>query len=140
MNLRPARTEEPDINLTPLIDVVFNILLFFIVTTTFINEGALSLTLPEASPEARAADSPVLLLTIDADGQYTLDSRALINRQRDTVRRALTGLIEQGDQRPLVIKADRLAPHESVVWALDAAGQAGIGKVSIATTPDDKTP
>lgn len=135
MNLRAPRREEPDINLTPLIDVVFLMLIFFMISTTFLQEGNLRLVLPEASPEPVAQERQTLELTVNADGQYFLDGKPLLNRQAETVRRALRQLVVAGDQRPLIIRADANTPHQAVVTALDAAGQAGITQVAIATTP-----
>lgn len=141
MNLRPQAREEVEINLAPFIDVVFLLLIFFMVSTTFLREGNLELTLPEASPEPAQMDAPALELTIDASGEYVLNGRALANRQPQTIQRALEqALAEAGAAQELVIRADASTPHQAVVTALDAAGQAGIKKLGIATIPDEQTP
>ena len=74
MNLRPQRPEPPDINLAPLIDVVFLLLIFFMVTTTFRDEVGIKIQLPESAGEA-AAESQPLILTIDADGTFYVNDR-----------------------------------------------------------------
>jgi biopolymer transport protein ExbD len=137
VNLRPRRREEPEVSLTPLIDVVFTILIFFMVSTTFVTEGKLRLVLPQASAQPSAAQQDPLELAIDANGQFFLDGKPLINRQTLTVKRALAGFSQDGGAPPLVIKADANTPHQAVVTALDAAGQAGIKQISIATVPDE---
>lgn len=139
MNLRPQRREDPEISLTALIDVVFTILIFFVITTTFVPESGLKITLPEASaiPSAERPDN--LELAIDAEGNYFLGGRALVNRQPETVKRALEEAVAGGDRRPLVIRADGKASHQAVVVALDAAGQVGIKQISIATVPPEQS-
>lgn len=136
MNLRPRRREEPEINLTPLIDVVFLLLIFFMVSTTFLRESNLEVSLPEASGEPEAAAEQPLELTINRQGSFFLDGKALVNAQMDTVRRALEQATAGRAEAGLVVRADARTPHQAVVTALDAAGRAGIEKVAIATTPD----
>jgi biopolymer transport protein ExbD len=139
MNLRPRVREELDVNLAPFIDVVFLLLIFFMVSTTFLQEGSLELALPEASPTPAEARAEALELVIDADGNYALDGRALANRQPQTVRRALERARGEAAQpRPLVVRADARTPHQAVVTALDAAGQAGIKQLGITTVPDEE--
>ncbi len=137
MNLRPRRQEEPEINLTPLIDVVFLMLIFFMVSTTFMRQADLELTLPEASREPGEPAAEVIELAINADGDYFINGEPLINTQLDTVRRALEQAREATPDAPLVIRADAMTAHQSVVTAMDAAGQANISRLSIATVPQD---
>lgn len=137
MNLRRRNRTDIEINLAPFIDVVFLLLIFFMVSTTFLREGNLELTLPEASPAPTETQANTLELTIDASGHYALDGQALANRQPQTIRRALEQRLAESDQaQQLVIRADADTPHQAVVRALDAAGQASIKKIGIATIPD----
>lgn len=138
MNLRPRRREEPEITLTPLIDVVFLMLIFFMVSATFLNEADMELTLPEASREPVQRPSTPVELTINAEGDYYIDGTALANQQTNTVERALEQAMESAPGVPLVIRADGRTPHQSLVTALDAAGRAGIERVSIATVPEEQ--
>ena len=137
MNLRPRRREEPEITLTPLIDVVFLMLIFFMVSATFLNEADMELSLPEASQEpGERAFSPIEL-TINADGDYYVDGNALVNQQVGTVQSALEQAMDAQPGAPLIIRADGRTPHQSLVTALDAAGRANIESLSIATVPED---
>ncbi|KAB7627630.1 ExbD/TolR family protein [Alkalilimnicola sp. S0819] len=135
MNLRPRRREDPDINLTPLIDVVFLLLIFFMVSTTFLRDANLRINLPQAALTPQEQPEQSLELTINSRGEYFLDGRALVNSGMDTLRRALE---EAGSgDTALVLRADADTPHQAVVTALEAAGKAGIASVGIATTQDD---
>ena len=136
MNLRPRRREEPEINLTPLIDVVFLMLIFFMVSATFLDEADMELILPEASEEPAERAVQPLQLTVNADGDYYLEGEALSDREAATVERALRDAMADQPGRPLVIRADGRTQHQRLVTALDAAGRAGIETVNIATVPD----
>ena len=132
--------EEPEITLTPLIDIVFLMLIFFMVSTTFMRESAIEIALPEASERPVQQSTGPIILSINARGSFFLDGRALVNSQRDTVRRALEQARAADSDRPLLIQADADARHQSLVTAMDAAGQAGISQISIATLRDQATP
>ncbi len=140
MNLRSRSREEPEINLTSLIDVVLLLLVFFMVSTSFVRETEISLRLPEAAAETAPADTDELLeITITEAGAYLVNGRPLVNNERRTLRAALERMA--GDQRavPVVIRADAMATHQAVVTAMDVAGQLGFVEISIATvTPDDR--
>ncbi len=135
MNLRGRRKDEPEITLTPLIDVVFLMLIFFMVSTTFLREADISLTLPEAGLEpAERAQEPIEL-AISADGEFFVNGRELVNSQLDTIRRALIEAREDDPEAPLVIRADARASHQNVVRGMEAAGRADITRLSFATLP-----
>ena len=133
MNFRTRRREEPVVNLTPLIDVILLLVIFFAVTTTFNHQSALHVDLPEADakPEEQA-DQPVTV-TIDAQGRYYVQQQQLINTQVATLRRAIQLAAGERSSPPLVISADAKTPHQAVVTAMDAARQLGIVRLSIAT-------
>ncbi len=133
MNLRRQRAEEPDINLTPLIDVVFLLLIFFMVSTTFKHDSELAVELPEASAEPVTHTEKPLELVIDAEGRFFIGDKELVNRKLNTVKQALTDAAGDNRQQPLVIRADGKTPHQAVVTAMDAAGQIGFKRLSIAT-------
>ncbi|MCG5528083.1 MULTISPECIES: biopolymer transporter ExbD [Halorhodospira] len=138
MNLRRRqRRDEPDLNLTPLIDVVFLLLIFFMVTTTFVDQVGLDITLPEAEQETEEAQPRLLEIGISAEGEYFVDGSPLVNREIDTLVRALEEAREAGDVAGIVVRADADAPHRAVVRALDGAGRVGIDRVSIATKRSD---
>ena len=133
---RRAR-QEVEVNLTPLIDVVFLLLIFFMVSTTFTKETHLSIDLPESSAQSnRVADLQIEIL-ITREGDFAINGVALANREQRTLRAAI-GKISEGDTAiPMVITADSATPHQSVVTALDVAGQLGFSRLSITTTLTD---
>lgn len=138
MNLRPGHAEESvEVNLTPLIDVVFLLLIFFMVTTTFDRHAKLKVSLPEATAKATQNQSDPLVLSIDAKGNYFINDRQIVNQQLETLKQAINKVVAQshGDisEVALVLRADANTPHQSVVRAMDAASQLGLTKLSIAT-------
>ena len=154
MNLRPQRPEPPDINLAPLIDVVFLLLIFFMVTTSFRDEVGIKIRLPEASGEAAAETQP-LILTIDAEGTFYVNDRQVADRQPATLSKALAaamtlaaagpgqaggeGATPAGDL-PLVLKADARTPHQAVMTAMDVASRLGLSRLSFAASRSQDSP
>jgi biopolymer transport protein ExbD len=137
VNLRPGHKEDSvEINLTPLIDVVFLLLIFFMVTTTFDRHARLKVSLPESSTRAVQQQDKPIVLSIDAKGNYFINDRQIINQSIDTLKQAIlktVGDTESLKQTSLVLRADANTPHQSVVRAMDAASQLGVTKLSIAT-------
>ncbi|NJN45899.1 MAG: biopolymer transporter ExbD [Candidatus Competibacteraceae bacterium] len=133
MNLRPRRRQEPDINLTPLIDVVFLLLIFFMVSTTFRKETELNIDLPEAdqAPSVTEEDKGKLEIGIDEQGQYFINGEALSDKRRETLQAALMEAVGDNRELPLVISADAETPHQAVVTAMDVAGKIGIKQLAI---------
>ena len=138
MRIRRRARPEVGIDLVPLIDVVFMLLIFFMVSTTFQKETGIKIDLPESTTSARHEEDTVINLTIGADGAYAVNGRMLVNNQLATLMRAL-GDVSGGDHdQRLVITADANARHQAVVTAMDAAGQVGLTHLSIATrSPED---
>ena len=140
MNLRPRHREDPEINLISLIDVLLVLLIFFMVSTTFQQEGRVKVQLPQASqlPVPRGAQEP-LVITVTAEGAYRVNERTLINSSPDTLRSAL--LKEAGTARgPITIRADARTTHQAVVTAMDVAGKLGFSQLNIATVHEGGTP
>jgi biopolymer transport protein ExbD len=133
MQLRKPGAEQPDINLTSLIDVVFLLLIFFMITTTFQHSTALKVALPEADSAADTDEPDMVMLSISADGRFALDDDLLDGDDVDLVRDALTRRWRATPDATLVINADAETAHRHVVTALDAASGAGIDRLSIAT-------
>ncbi len=125
--------EEVQINLTPLIDVVFLLLIFFMVSTTFDTTSQLKIRLPEASPNETRTEPRKLNLVIDADGKFILNSRELVDNRSATLRAALERALEER-MLPIVIQSDAASPVQSLVTAMDVVTQLGLVQVSIATT------
>ncbi len=132
MNIRPREDEEPTLNLTPLIDVVFLLLIFFMVTTSFVRDAELQIELPEAGAEA-ASPQEGIEIVIDADGRYFIDSQELVNNRPDTVRSALRQVAGEQREARLKVRADARASHQSVVTVLDVAGRMGFVNIVIET-------
>lgn len=133
MNFKRQNREPVEVNLTPLIDIVFLLLIFFMVSTTFTKENHLKLDLPEASAQAAPDDKAVLEIIISAQGDYSINNQALVNQQLDTLKRGLQKALAGRDDAPVVITADANTPHQAVVRAMDAAGQVGLVNLSITT-------
>jgi len=131
---------EAEINLTPLIDVVFLLLIFFMVTTTFSREAEIKLKLPEAS-SAEKSDPSTQLVTIQINdiGQFSVkgpedeEARELISSKLDTLRKAIKRAAGEMKDPVVLIRADRLTPHEAVVNAMDAARRLGFFQITFAT-------
>jgi biopolymer transport protein ExbD len=134
MNLRPDRRDERvDVNLTPLIDVVFLLLIFFMVSTTFDRHANLKVELPEASAKKQQQAEEPVVLSIDAKGNYFINDRQLVNTTLETLKTALQKTVADKKDVSLVLRADAKTPHQSVVRAMDAASQLGLTRLSIAT-------
>lgn len=139
MRLQSQSRDEPEINVISLVDVLLVLVLFFMVSTTFLRENEISLELPEATADAALpAPDESLEIAITASGAYVVNGRELVNSERRTLRAAIERL--SGDRRdvPVFIRADAASTHQSVVTAMDVAGQLGFVRLNIATvTPPD---
>ncbi len=132
MKLRHTRRETAEINLTPLIDVVFLLLIFFMVSTTFQREAELSIELPEASTEAQERKDEPIEVAIDAGGRYYVNGRALLNKQPKNLKQALKEAAGDRSSVLVVISADANTTHQSVVTVMDAARQLGLVRLTFA--------
>jgi len=133
MNFQPKRKEDVELNITPLIDVVFLLLIFFMITTTFERESELSITLPEASREVSEAKPDAIRVSVDARSRVYVNDQALLNTRTTTIKEAIDKAL--GDLRdvPVIISADAEATHQIVVNVMDAARQLGLVKITFAT-------
>jgi biopolymer transport protein ExbD len=128
---------EPDINLTPLIDVVFLLLIFFMVSTSFVKQSQITIRLPEAESTAMVDAPPEQIdIMITEQGTYLVNGRELINNRPETIRNALQRVSAGNTNLPLTISADANARHQHVVTAMDVAGRLGFVRISIATVDD----
>lgn len=133
MNLKPDRSDDIELNITPLIDVVFLLLIFFMVSTTFDKQAKLKIDLPEASATAQQQNEDSIVIGIDAKGRFFVNDRQLVNTQLQTLKLALSKTIGDKKDVPIVLRADAQTPHQAVVTAMDAASQLGLTRLSIAT-------
>lgn len=129
------REEEFEINVIPLIDVLLTLLMFFVMTTTFVQYAGMKISLPEASPVERMETDRPLTVLVDAEGRYFIDNNEVLNPALDTLMDALRRVAGDDRTRAVVLRADARTPHQAVITAMDALGQLGFGRLSLATTP-----
>lgn len=136
MNLKPRRAEEPDVNLVSLIDVVLMIVVFFMLSSTFVDESSLRIRLPEVSSSSGAppAGEPIVITVTEAGG-YRVNGRELINSSPETLRAALQRVAGEDREATVTLRADGRATHQAVVTAMDVVGRLGFRQVDIATVP-----
>lgn len=139
MNFR--KDNEPkqvEVNLTPLIDVVFLLLIFFMVSTTFDKQAQIEIKLPEAeSSELADKDPEIIAVGVNAEGKYYVNNEELLKSDPDTLKRMLIKVAKNKRDLPVVISADGKAPHQSVVTVLDVASQLGMTQMTFATRQSD---
>lgn len=134
MNLRRRAHEEPELNLISLVDVVLLLLIFFMISTTFVDEGRIRLQLPQAGVEpVSAQEQDPIEIAVTAGGEYRVNGRVLINTSTATLSAAVARLAGESRETPVTIRADARATHQSVVTAMDVVGRLGLRNISIAT-------
>ena len=138
MNFRSQNHSETDINMTPLIDVVFLLLIFFMVSTTFERESELRIALPEASEQPAAPRDDIILVSIDANEQMYIDAEPLPDTDMATLDAALKAQALRLDAAPVVIRADAEVSHQAVIRVMDAARRAGLVNITFATRALDR--
>ena len=130
--------KQVEVNLTPLIDVVFLLLIFFMVSTTFDKQAQIEIKLPEAeSSEVVEKDPEIIAIGVNAEGKYYVNNEELLKSDADTLKRMLIKTAKNNKELPVVISADGKAPHQSVVTVLDVASQLGMTKMTFATRQSD---
>jgi biopolymer transport protein ExbD len=138
MNLKPRTHEEPEINIVSLIDVVLLLVVFFMLSSRFTDEGRLRVHLPQASsvPQAKPESEP-LVVTVTQQGGYRVNERELINASQETLRAAI--LKEAGESRNqrITLRADARATHQAVITAMDVLGRLGFAEINIATVEEE---
>ena len=136
LNLRPRA--QPEVNLTSLIDVVFLLLIFFMVSTSFVKQSQININLPEAESAVVSEEPPERIdIMISESGIYLVNGRELINSRPATIRNALQIVSDGNNSLPLTISADANAKHQHVVTAMDVAGRLGFTQINIATVNED---
>ena len=140
MNFRKGMSDDVEVNLTPLIDVVFLLLIFFMVTTTFDKDAKININLPTTTNAMATPPKMPLEVIIDANGKFFVDGREVLNNKPETLFRAMTqALNERGEKTPpLVISADSNTNYQAVVTAMDIAGRLGMTNFSMATSQSQR--
>ena len=131
MNFRHRRKRELELSMTPMIDVVFLLLIFFMVTTSFNRETELKVSLPEANG-SEVTEKKNIRLTIDANGLFFINNKQLVNQNSETLKAALRQAAGDSRKQQFVIHADGKTPHQAVVTALDVAGDLGFKRITFA--------
>jgi len=134
MNFTRSEEERLDVNITPLIDVVFLLLIFFMVTTTFNQQAELRVDLPEASAEEQALEVIPIEITIDQSGIYFVNGQNLVKNNANALLQSLQKIVAGDKEKSVIIRADANTPHQSVVTAMDTVAKVGVSKLSIATS------
>jgi biopolymer transport protein ExbD len=138
MNLRPRRSEPPRVDITPLIDVVFLMLIFFMVSTTFDKQTQLKVELPSATT-TDTSEKPVekIEITIDAKGDFYVNARELVKHDAETLRRSMQKIAEGRSDLPVIVSGDRNAPLQSMMTVLDVAAQLDLVHLSFVARQTD---
>ena len=134
MNFTQHVPDEVDVNLTPLIDVVFLLLIFFMVTTTFDRNSKIQINLPKAESAVSEVQKGTMELLVDGKGSYYIDGREVLNSKPETLIQAMSEALDGYETNPpLIISADATANYQAVVTAMDIAGRLGLTNFSMAT-------
>jgi biopolymer transport protein ExbD len=135
VRIASARREDDfEINVISLIDVLLTLLMFFVLTTTFVQNARMQVTLPQADSAEQSEQRDALTVLIDRDGHYFIDNDEVLNPGLDSLKEAISRVAGEDRQRPVMLRADALTPHQAVVTAMDALGELGFTRLSIATT------
>ncbi|MCH8080134.1 MAG: biopolymer transporter ExbD [Proteobacteria bacterium] len=137
MNFQPKPREELELDITPLIDVVFLLLIFFMVSTTFEHDSELNITLPKASKEIAQAKPDAINVAIDGQSRIFINEKELLNSQISTIKKALYDIASDLGDAPLIISADEETPYQVVIRTMDAARQLGLVRITFATRIDE---
>ena len=140
MKFRRQHRDELGINLTPLIDVVFLLLIFFMVSTTFTRETQLSIDLPEAEGTPLETVEGQIEILVNETGNYRVNGNELVDNHMRTLQAAIYKISTGDTTMPMIISADAQAAHQDVVQAMDAAGQMGFVHLSITTQQPKRAP
>lgn len=132
MKFRPPRSEEPELNLVPLIDVLLMTLIFLVVTTSFSKEAHLRIKLPEASVQKKV-QSNVLRIAIDARGRYYINDKQLLKTEPEVLRIAMLRAAGSKKDPVIIVAADGKTPHEAVIRVMDTAWRLGYTHLTFAT-------
>jgi len=133
MNFKLKNRDEFNLDITPLIDVVFLLLIFFMVSTTFKHESEINITLPSASTETVSQKPDAINIGLDLKGNIYVDGKKLNNSEFTTIKMALFDRIKNSEKPPVIISADTDVKYQSVIYLLDTLRQLGLVKITYAT-------
>jgi biopolymer transport protein ExbD len=133
MNFRPRQKEEPEINLIPFIDVLLVILIFLMLSTTYSKFTELQLKLPVADADAQRDYPREIIVAVSSDGRYSIRGTPVAGRTVDAVAQSLKDAAQAGKDSVVIITADAMAPHQSVITVMEAARRSGLNQITFAT-------
>ncbi|HSC13410.1 MAG TPA: biopolymer transporter ExbD [Rhodanobacteraceae bacterium] len=134
MRIGAARQDDFEINVISLIDVMLTLLMFFVMTTTFVQHSAMKVALPESSETQLDTQRTALVVLVDSNSRFYVDNNEVLNPSLDTLKEAIGRVAGDDRERTVILRADAMTPHQAVVTAMDALGQLGFTHLSIATT------
>ena len=140
MRIGSRRSDDFEINVVSLIDVLLTLLMFFVLTTTFVQQGHLKVSLPQASAQPQQTERNALVLIIDRSGHFYVSNNRVLGNDEDALKKAIRAIAGDDRERPVLLRADGQTPNQSVVTAMDALGQLGFTRLSIATAPPAGAP
>jgi biopolymer transport protein ExbD len=140
LKIKQPRKEDPEISLISLIDVVLMLVIFFMLSSTFVDEGRMKVQLPTAIESPQQGPAERIVVTVTQQGSYRVNERELANAGRDTLRRAVAEVAGESRDGRVVLRADANASHQSVVTAMDVLGRMGFAQLDIATVQAESTP
>jgi biopolymer transport protein ExbD len=133
MNFRKARPEEPEINLIPFIDVLLVVLIFLMLSTTYSKFTELQITLPTADADKLRDRDHEILVSVAADGRYSVNRTPVDGRSVDALTAALTAAAAGSPDMIVIVSADATSAHQSVINVMDAARRANLPRLTFAT-------
>ena len=140
MRIGNDNADEFEINVVSLIDVLLTLLMFFVLTTTFVQQGHLKVSLPQAGDKPAAPVADTLVIVIDKQGHFFVGNNRVLGDDESTLARAIQAVAGSDHARPVLLRADAMTPHQAVVTAMDALGRLGFTHLSIATAPAPAAP
>ena len=140
MKIRKSKRPDDYINVIPFIDVLLVLLIFFMVSSRFTQNAELHLSLPSADSKTEQQRTPEMIeITVEKDGSYAINGHAVVNKKPETLHQAIKEVAGSNTDIPIILSADAEATHQSVVTAMDVAGQLGFSKLSITTQHSDNS-
>ena len=133
MKLSPQKPEDPDVNLTPMIDVVFLLLLFFMVSTSFIRESSMKVDLPQATGQQLTEKQSPIDVVINADGEFIINNTILKSPSKEQLSTLLKKTVGDNKDPHIIISADATTDYQNIVTAMDSAQQLGYTRLTLAT-------
>jgi biopolymer transport protein ExbD len=133
VNLSPRKFEEPELSVVPMVDVMLMLLIFFMLSTSFVHFGRVHVVLPRASATGKPAATAPITITVTRNGSFFVNDRALVNSRGATLKAALQKVAGTHRARPIVVRADARAATQSMVTVMNVAGALGFKRINIVT-------